>query len=348
MRKAGLLALGIVTALLLIASLASLSDSDFWLIRVVDLVRQPILYLAAVLALLALAFRQRAGWWIAGGLAVVIAIQVARLWPYAPMAEEQIAFSDDDAAGSCFTALSLNVKQSNDQYGRVAALIERENPDLLFLMETNSAWMDALEPQLSVYSETLSMPLENTYGMVFASRLQVIKAKMLTNIAEDTPTLYATLRLPNKSAFEFIGLHPRPPLPGQDTTQRDAIIARAGAITPDQLADVIVMGDFNDVPWSTTTTRFREDGDYRDPRAGRGTYPTFPAKFAFVGWPLDQLLVKNEIRLQSFEVLENVGADHLPMKGHFCLRDGEGEIIESFEPASDKDADPGAEIVEAS
>ena len=334
LRKFALGLLGTFAALLLIANLASLSNSNAWYVRTVDFVREPMLYLTVLLGLLALATRRRAGWWIAGGFAVVAIIQMTRLWPYAPFAGEQIALSDNDDTGSCFTALSLNVKQSNDQYGEVAALIEREQADLLLLMETNGAWMDALEPQLAAYPQRMSMPLENKYGMAFASRIPVIKAKMITNTSANTPTLYSTMRLPNGSAFEFVGLHPRPSVPGQDTTTRDENIARAGSITPGGLADVIVMGDFNDVPWSTTTTKFRESGDYRDPRIGRGTYPTFPAGMAIIGWPLDQLLVKNAIRVQSFEVLKNVGSDHLPMKARFCLRDGEGEVLESFQPAA--------------
>lgn len=335
LKKAGTFALGALAAVFLLASLASLTDSNAGLIRMFDLVRQPMLYVSVALAALALLLRSRAGFAVAAVFAVVVAIQLVRLYPYLPFAPERVALSDDDDNGSCFTALSLNVKQANTQYDRVAALIEREDPDLLLLMETNGRWMDALEPQLSAYPERVSMPLENRYGMAFASRIPVIKGRMITNTSANTPTLYATLRLPNDSAFEFVGLHPRPPLPGESTEKRDANIARAGAITPGGLADVLVMGDFNDVPWSSTTTRFRNDGDYRDPRAGRGTYPTFPASMAFIGWPLDQIMVKNALRVQSFAVLEDVGADHLPVKGRFCLRDGEGEVLESFEPAPD-------------
>ena len=332
-RKGFAYALGFLAVLLLIASLASLTNSNAGVIRLLDLVRQPLLYLAVALGAAALLLRSRAGYAIGAMFGIVFVIQLVRLFPYLPFAPEQVALSDDDDNGACFTAIALNVKQSNDRYSRVAGLIERENPDLLLLMETNGAWMDALEPQLAQYPERLSMPLENKYGMAFASRVPVIKAKMITNTSANTPTLYATLRLNNGSAFEFVGLHPRPPLPGESTRKRDQNIARAGAITPGGLADVVVMGDFNDVPWSTTTTQFRNDGDYRDPRAGRGTYPTFPASMAFIGWPLDQIMVKNAIRVQSFEILEDVGADHLPMKGRFCLRDGEGEVLESFEPA---------------
>ena len=334
-RKVGLGALALLAILLLGASLVSLSDSDQGLVRAVDLVRQPIAYLAALLAILAIWLRGRAGFIIAGLLGIVVLIQLVRLWPYLPMAEEQLALTDDDDAGECVSALALNVKQSNRQFDRVAELIGRTEPDIVLLMETDPRWAEALDPALSAYQHRLSMPLDNTYGMMFASKIDTLKAKMIANTSADTPTLYATLRLPNASAFEFIGLHPRPPLPGEDTTKRDANIARAGAVTPDRLADVVVMGDFNDVPWSTTTTRFREDGDYRDPRAGRGTYPTFPAGMTFVGWPLDQIMVKNEIRLQSFEVLDDVGADHRPMLARFCLRDGEGTVIESFTPDAD-------------
>lgn len=333
LRKAGFVALAFITGLLLLASLASLSNSDAGIIRMFDFLREPILYLAVLLGLAALLLRSRAGYIVAGMLVIVAAIQLLRLWPYMPFAKEQVVLSDDDDAGACFSALALNVKQTNDRFDRVADLIERERPDILLLMETNARWTQMLEPQLSDYPERLTMPLENKYGMAFASRIDVLKSRMIANTSSNTPTLYATLRLPNGSAFEFIGLHPRPPLPGESTAQRDANIARAGSVTPDSLADVIVMGDFNDVPWSTTTTRFRTDGDYRDPRAGRGTYPTFPASMAFLGWPLDQIMVKNQIRVQSFDILDDVGADHLPVKARFCLRDGEGEMVESFEPA---------------
>ena len=339
-RKAGLSALGLIAIVLTVASLASLSNSNAGTIRMVDLLREPILYVSLILGAIALYLRGRAGFLIAGSFVLVAAIQLVRLWPFLPFAPTQVALDDDrvEAGDTCFTALSLNVKQANDDHDAVIRLIDRQDPDLVLLMETNGEWMDALAPALDDYPHRLSMPLENRYGMAFASRIPAIKAKMIANTSADTPTLYATLRLDNGSAFEFIGLHPRPPLPGESTKKRDANIARAGAVTPDRLADVVVMGDFNDVPWSTTTTRFREEGDYRDPRAGRGTYPTFPAGWTILGWPLDQIMVKNAVRIRSFELLDDVGADHLPVMGRFCMPPGQGEIVESFEPASAPDA----------
>ncbi len=141
---------------------------------------------------------------------------------------------------------------------------------------------------------------------------------MVENTHRDTPTLYATVQPQGSPPVEFIGLHPKPPLPGWDTGMRDKNIVNAGIQTPDRLPDAFVMGDFNDVPWSRTTTKFRETGDWRDPRIGRGTYPTFPADMLLAGWPLDQLMLKGSLRLTSFEILPHNGSDHRAVLARFC------------------------------
>jgi endonuclease/exonuclease/phosphatase (EEP) superfamily protein YafD len=213
--------------------------------------------------------------------------------------------------------LALNVRQENVQYARVRELIAQRTPDLLLLMETNQAWMAELQPALSQFPFVISKPFDNTYGMVFASRIPVDSARMVANTASNTPTLYATLRPAAGHRIEFVGLHPRPPLPGQDTDARDKNIARAGAITPDGATEVLVMGD--DVPWSHTTHRFVREGRFIDPRVGRGTYPTFPASMPWLGWPLDQVFLKGGLSVASYDVLNTVGSDHLPVEATVCV-----------------------------
>ncbi|WP_145916993.1 endonuclease/exonuclease/phosphatase family protein [Erythrobacter sp. QSSC1-22B] len=196
--------------------------------------------------------------------------------------------------------------------------MRRYDPDLLFLMETDQPWIDALEPVLAQYGHVQRQPQPEAFGLVFATRLPVLKSNVVENTHRDTPTLYATLQPDGSPPIEFIGLHPKPPLPGWDTETRDENIVNAGIQTPDRLPDAFVMGDFNDVPWSRTTTKFRAVGDWRDPRIGRGTYPTFPADKLLPGWPLDQLMLKGELDLRSFEVLPDNGSDHRAVLANFC------------------------------
>ncbi len=304
-------------ALLSLLALISLIPSDQWFIRILDFIREPLFYLALILAVVSLFVGARR-WWLTGGFVFVAAIQLFRFWPYFELAPQQIALSDAPS-DNCFTAVSLNVKIKNEGYGEIASFLDRAQPDILLLMETDANWARELAPQLAKYSYRLSKPQDNAYGMIFASNLPVRKAQMVANTSANTPTLYATIEHPSGARFEFVGLHPRPPIPGNDTGTRDANIARAGAKTPDNLVDVLVMGDFNDVPWSRTTTTFREQGGWRDPRIGRGTFPTFPARYAFSGWPLDQLMVKNQMEVDSFEIMQNVGSDHLPVQVRACV-----------------------------
>lgn len=308
-----------LSAMSLAATLVSLINTDKWFVRVLDFVREPVLCASLVLALLAVFTLRVWRWWVVGGFVLVAAIQLIRIWPYVPMASEQLALGKVREGSQCFTALALNVKMDNTEYDRVARLIAQQNPDVLLLMEPNAKWLTALDEVLSAYPRRLDKPLDNYYGMALASRVPVVSARMVANTSANTPTLYATLRLVNGASTEFVGLHPRPPIPGQSTKTRDENISRAGSVTPDRLAEVVVMGDFNDVPWSRTTRKFVRDGGYNDPRIGRGTYPTFPATRTWLGWPLDQLMVKNAVSVKSFEVLDDVGSDHRPVKATLCV-----------------------------
>ena len=306
-------------AILLALSLVSLWPTDRGLVRMLDFVREPAIYLAALLGVLALLFAGRGRWLAVTLFAATIVINLARMWPYTPLAPSQVPLPDEVGGMSCATVLSFNVLQPNDKYGETAALIDQVDPDILLLMETDTTWVRALEPQLSRYGYRLERPLENKYGMTFATRLTVARAQMVSNTDSNTPTLYATLRMDDGARFELVGLHPRPPRPGTSTSQRDANIARAGSLTPDRLGNVLAIGDFNDVPWSRTTENFRETGNYLDPRAGRGSYATFPADYALLGWPLDQIMVKDGVKVEELRIGPDVGSDHLPLIARVCV-----------------------------
>jgi endonuclease/exonuclease/phosphatase (EEP) superfamily protein YafD len=309
----GLLVLLVGTALI------SLLDTNRGSVRMLDMVREPSVYLAAALAVVGVILARSRAVVVVGLAAIAIGINMWRLWPYTALAATQVPLPDEVDGMSCARLLSFNVLQGNDRHRDTARLIERVDPDILLLMETDQSWLDALEPQLSRYGYRLDRPLDNKYGMAFATRLTVDRAEMVANTSSNTPTLYATLRMGDGARFEMIGLHPRPPLPGQSTESRDANIAQAGARTPDGLSNVLAIGDFNDVPWSNTTSRFVAEGGYRDPRAGRGSFATFPADYAWIGWPLDQIFVKDGVKVEELEIGDDVGSDHLPLIAKVCV-----------------------------
>lgn len=312
----------------LVVTLISLIHSDQWWIQVLNFPRLLSLIVIGIIALGCAVFfgRSRAGLWLVPVLATAAALQFWRFYPYVPFAPTEIVAASDLTSGgtviedaSCFTLLGLNVLQHNRQYDRTIALIEREQPDILLLMETDGKWTRALAPVLSAYPHTLLRPIDNTYGLIFASKLPVRSAKTENITDQDTPTVYAGLTTRDGQPFDYIGLHPRPPRPGQDTDLRDRKIAHAALRITDNDLPALAMGDFNDVAWSRTTSLFKQVGGYLDPRIGRGSYPTFPADYASVGWPLDQLFLSPDFTFRSLRVLEDVGSDHRPLAAQVCL-----------------------------
>ncbi|WP_366519652.1 endonuclease/exonuclease/phosphatase family protein [Roseobacter sp.] len=90
---------------------------------------------------------------------------------------------------------------------------------------------------------------------------------------DNTPTLLADLQSPGGGCFHFIGLHPRPPVSGNTTQERDEQIKRAATPTRHSDLPVAIPGDFNDVAWSWSAKRFKHHGQYLDTRMGRASSP---------------------------------------------------------------------------
>ncbi len=317
--KALRIALLSIGGLAVIATLISLIPSDYWALRALDLIRQPLALLLFLVAALTLAFGGQRRALLAAFFTAGAALQVWQVWPYWSIAPEQIAVGAPDDVAECFTVMSANVKMENTDYARMTSQIEAVDPDVLLLTETDQAWVDALAPALQRYDTVRTHPQPDTFGKVFASKITEVDTDIVERRGEETPSVFAVLQLDSGNVVEFIGLHPKAPLPGQNTDERDQSIMNAAERAGGRVAGTIAMGDFNDVPWSRTTSAFRQDGNWRDPRIGRGSYATFPSSTLPLGWPLDQIMIHGDLSVHRFEVLAANGSDHRALLGEFCI-----------------------------
>jgi endonuclease/exonuclease/phosphatase (EEP) superfamily protein YafD len=338
MRLLPLLIRAFAGVLILVTGLSIIESNEWW-IRIWDFPRVQILVALLLAGGLALWLDRQAGRWIALLCAVAVGWQLYRIYPYTPLAQTELAFAEDasNKRGECFSVLSLNVLESNRDYKRTARLIDRVRPDILLLMETDQRWADALEMQLARYPHRLEQPIGNTYGMIFATRLPMSDGRIETIAQKDTPSVHAQLTAGDR--FRVIALHPRPPVPGQDTEARDAEIAIAASRAASTKLPVLAIGDFNDVAWSHTSQLFKRVGGYLDARVGRGTFATFPARTPLFGWPLDHMFVTPEFKVRSLAVLEDVGSDHLPVQSRLCLtgRTGTNKLPDAVSKEDRKD-----------
>ena len=233
--------------------------------------------------------------------------------------------------------IAINVYQPNKSYHKLIELIDKYQPDILLTMESDKEWEKGLKSIETIYSETVKVPMENTYGMHLYSRLKLKDAKVNYFVSDDIPSISALISAPDGTEFKFFGIHPPPPSPSEEETskERDGEMMSVAKIIRERENDkIVVVGDFNNVAWAATTRRFRKVSGLIDPRFGRGLVSTFHAKYPFLRIPIDLMYHGEKIIIDEFKRLEPIDSDHFPL---FCsFRISELDAENSTEKA-DKD-----------
>lgn len=298
-------------------ALSLLRLTDWW-VRAFDFPRPQIAVSGLVLWLLYVFFwdlrRPWEGLLVAALLAAVL-YQGWRIWPYTPLAREEVKMITGAAEENVVSILVSNVYMENRDASKLLAEVRRLDPDVLLTVETDEWWEEQLRPLEEVYPHHLKKALPNTYGMLLYSRLELIGPEIEFLVKDDIPSMHAHVRLPSGRTFQLHALHPRPPSPTEapDALERDAELLIVARRVEKEQGPTIVTGDLNDVAWSSTTSLMQRVSGLLDPRVGRGLYSTFHAKIPILRWPLDHVFHSDHFKLVELKRLPEVGSDHFPI-----------------------------------
>ena len=308
-------------SLLVVMTLLPLIPSNQWWIRVFDFPRAQIAVLLLLLivgAAFARLWRRRGGLLLTAALTLSLFYQGARILPYTPLYPEEVPGAAACPAGDRLRYMEANVLQENRSADALIALVRDQRPDVLLLTETDAWWTDQAGALRDILPHVVSVPQDNTYGMMLLSRLPLVDPQVRFLFEPDVPSIRAGLTLRSGRAIELYGVHPRPPVPGQDTAERDAELVIVGREVRQRRRPTIVAGDLNDVAWSDTTSLFQEVSGLLDPRVGRSLLPTFPAGLPLLRWPLDYVFVSPGFTLLGMKRLPDINSDHLPIGVDLC------------------------------
>ncbi|TGE30006.1 endonuclease [Hymenobacter metallicola] len=311
----------LLTVASLVATLLPLLRETAWWIRIFDFPRLQIVTVAllTMAGALLLGWHRLPGYWglgALGALAAAVAYQAFRIVPYTPVASKQIADSTRADGNRHLSLAVMNVLQYNKQGARALAVLQEIDPDLIMAVETDQWWYEQLRPLEATHPYTCHEPLDNTYGLLFFSRLPLEKCEIKYLLDDDVPSLHGQVLLPDgHTKVRLYGLHPKPPAPAESktSTKRDAELLLVGKEISEKEAPTIVFGDMNDVAWSHTSELFRRISGLLDPRVGRGLLPTFHADYMLLRWPLDHVFVSPDFKVDDIERLPYVGSDHFPI-----------------------------------
>jgi endonuclease/exonuclease/phosphatase (EEP) superfamily protein YafD len=253
------------------------------------------------------------------------------------LAPKEMVVSKNRSQDSALKVFTANVLQTNREYGKLLEQIRQTDPDLVFLVETDTVWAEAVKELNDKYPFTIKKPLGNTYGLLFFSRLPLKNSRLLFRTDDEVPSIETEVQLSSGHWIRVFGLHPKPPVFSESlySTAKDKELMKVAFEVEKESKPCIVMGDLNDVAWSYVTELFRKVSGLLDPRRGRGFYSTFSADNWLIRFPLDYIFCSLHFGLINMKRMPHNGSDHFAMFIHLQFDPSLLKVHE--EPETDKE-----------
>jgi endonuclease/exonuclease/phosphatase (EEP) superfamily protein YafD len=311
-------ALVISSFLLFSFTILPLIRNDYWIFRIFDYPRLQKLILNITALLLTLFYYESASVWkyiLSVALSANIIYLLWLIWPFTVLAKKQVLKATDRNDRNKLSLMIANVYQDNKNSKGCLKQIAKVDPDILILLETNARWDNETRELENSYPYFCRVPLENTYGLLLYSKLELSETQIKYLVEPDIPSIHTEITLRGGQHVQLYAVHPTPPVPQENvrSTERDKELLLVAELARKSKIPVIVAGDLNDVAWSHTTELFLKISQLLDPRRGRGFFNSFNAKYFFVRFPLDHAFTSPHFKLNAIKRLRNCGSDHFPI-----------------------------------
>src|SRR5688572_20809649 len=207
-------ALALMGVWLISGTLMNFSSHPHWYIRGWDF---PRVFGAGLALIVAAAWAWTCDWqwwdWVfLASLAGVVVIQVWNIYPYTPLARQQVLRTErmDDLPTS-IRLVATNVQMENRQFDKWRDVIRAADADVILVVEADDVWMErAVRPLIAAWPRVVAEPRDNCYGMVLLSRLELVNPEVRYTVQEDIPSIHCGVRLKSDDVINLHCLHPRP------------------------------------------------------------------------------------------------------------------------------------------
>jgi endonuclease/exonuclease/phosphatase (EEP) superfamily protein YafD len=264
----------------------------------------------AVSALVYLLGKQYIASGIAAGLSVINLALVVPLYFR--------SHTDPANEGNTYRLLVANVLGPNQDYDLIIALIQKEQPDFIVLVEPSQAWLKAMEIIQADYPYSRGEAREDNYGIAFYSRIQADVIEIRSFGEADVPSVVAHLNLSGQPVM-IIGTHPPPPKGEQNSRLRNQQLSVLADFIRSQAGQKICCGDMNMTPWSPHFRDLIQKSGLHDSARGFGFQPSWPVDKPLFLIPIDQCLISSGIIVHERAIGPNIGSDHYPIFVKFSL-----------------------------
>jgi endonuclease/exonuclease/phosphatase (EEP) superfamily protein YafD len=231
------------------------------------------------------------------------------------------------AGGRRIRLLTANLLFTNPDPAPLIALIQREDPDVIFLQEVNHGCGRIEEALKNRYPHRYYRPSPcDNYGIAQLHRLDEVAMQRFF-FGDNGPMSLLTHVRVDGNWLILLNIHGVPPASRRDASKRWAQMYNIAALGARRSAPLIVGGDLNITMWSPEYTQVRRKGELRNARRGHGILATWPVRkwdwFGPLNWwplsqiptriPLEHVLVSPEIGVADCRRGPDIGSDHFPL-----------------------------------
>jgi endonuclease/exonuclease/phosphatase (EEP) superfamily protein YafD len=302
--------MGVCTLFGLALLVPGLLGSDHWIL---ELAIHWQLWVSGALVLPSVWFAVRRRWiWFAMAL-IGVALGVRVAWPYVAgelEVAQRSAVDSERTMGVATVNLFSNLSDTAD----VLDWIVSEKVDVVAIQEVTHESVSFVKERLNAtLPHQLFQSGYGARGMGFASRWPIDEIERFGDTRWTHVQFAVTVNTPTGKVRCF-SVHPTNPTTRPQSEQQRATLGRIAQRISAAEEPVVVVGDFNLTPWSPTFRRFLQTTQLRDPRVGRGLFPTWsPPSSPWPLIPIDHILVSSGWALDRLELGPRFGSDHRPL-----------------------------------
>jgi endonuclease/exonuclease/phosphatase (EEP) superfamily protein YafD len=297
----------VITLLALAGSWLGLLGRWHWLLDLFSHFRWQYLLLAALAVLWSWWRKRRTVLGVSIATLVLNAWLIGSLWWHTQ--------GPDEISRSSLRIVSFNVLTSNRHYHEVIDHLQAADADILFLVEIDDSWAEALEPLKASHPHHLFLPRQDNFGLALLSRLPLLELRKLnTREAESEafsfamPSIEARLSRDGQE-LTLIGTHPLPPVGKLQSISRNSQLTEIARYVQSLGQAAMVLGDLNSTPWCEGMRSLRSLGSLDFRATSPPWQPTWRVN-SVLAIPIDHVLCTPPLVIVKREIGSDVGSDH--------------------------------------
>lgn len=240
--------------------------------------------------------------------------------------------------------LSFNVLGRNYEQQATLEMLGDSGADIVVVLEYEKKWVDTLSELKSAYPYSIEEPRWHGFGMALYSRYPIVNSEVhaLTRKRTDNVFVVACIDIAGQE-FAVCACHFLAPMSEYNSQIRNDQIAEVSAIIQriqkERDIPVVLVGDYNTVPWSSYTHDLRHVAGLRDSRQGYLYHGSWPTGNSILSIPIDNAFVSPEIHIHDRSICETTNSDHFPLMLKFSFPEKASTGATADErPADESDA----------